>query len=144
MVAISGQWDGCCEVTWPHGWQGVQGPHEEQMHQLGDVAAGADVPDHISGWMLWIPLALRMQALVNGMDAVNHKQLRNLTACSGDTILLSTWMDDVNSTNRKDASHCQWNGCCKLQAISDFKCPLCWPNVRELTAHILLTRASIH
>ena len=40
-----------------------------------------------------------MQALVNGMDAVNYKQLRNLTACSGDSILFSTWMDDVNSTN---------------------------------------------
>ena len=26
--------------------------HEEQRHQLGDVAAGADVPLHRSGWML--------------------------------------------------------------------------------------------
>ena len=40
-----------------------------------------------------------MQALVNGMDAVNYKQFRNLTACTGDSILFSTWMDDVNSTN---------------------------------------------
>ena len=48
------------------------------------------------------------------MDAVNYKQLRNLTACSGDSILLSTWMDDVNSTNPKDASPCQWNGFCEL------------------------------
>ena len=40
-----------------------------------------------------------MQALVNGMDTVNYKHLRNVTACSGDSILLSTWMDDVNSTN---------------------------------------------
>ena len=40
-----------------------------------------------------------MQALVNGLDTVSYKQLRNLTACSGDSSLLSTWMHDVNSTN---------------------------------------------
>jgi len=53
-----------------------------------------------------------MLALVNGMDAAS--ELKNLTACSGYTIMLSTWMDDVNSTNPNDASPCQWNGCCKL------------------------------
>ena len=30
----------------PTGWQEVQGPHEEQRHQLGDAAAGTDVPLH--------------------------------------------------------------------------------------------------
>ena len=31
-------------------------------------------------------------------------KLKNLTACIGYTILLSTWMDDVISTHPKDAS----------------------------------------
>ena len=37
---------GDAKFTNPNGWQGVQGPHQEQRHQLGDaaVAAGADVP----------------------------------------------------------------------------------------------------
>ena len=49
-----------------------------------------------------------MLALVNGMDAAS--ELKNLTACSGYTIMLSTWMDDVNSTNTPtliNASVCQ-------------------------------------
>ena len=97
MDACSCQWDGCCEVTWPHGWQGAQGPHEEQRHRLGDVAAGADVPDHISGWMLWIPLTLRMLAIANGMDAVNYKQFRTLSVHFVDQIMLSNGMYAVNS-----------------------------------------------
>ena len=77
---------------------------------------------------MWIPLTLRMPALVNEIDAVNYKHFRNLNVCVGYQILLSSgmdavsslfWlpnfgMDDVNSTNPKDASPCQWKGCCKL------------------------------
>ena len=40
-----------------------------------------------------------MIALVNGMDAVNYKRLKNLTACVGYPILLSDGMDAVSSPN---------------------------------------------
>ena len=40
-----------------------------------------------------------MLALVNGMDAVNYKQLKNLTVCFGYPILLSNGMDAVKSPN---------------------------------------------
>ena len=40
-----------------------------------------------------------MLALVNGMDAVNYKRLKNLTACFGYPILLSNGMDAVKSPN---------------------------------------------
>ena len=40
-----------------------------------------------------------MLALVNGMDAVSYKQLKNLTACFGYPILLSNGMDAVKSPN---------------------------------------------
>ena len=46
---------------------------------------------------MWIPLTLRMLALVNGIDAVSYKQLRNVTACCGYPILLSNWMDAVKA-----------------------------------------------
>ena len=55
-----------------------------------------------------------MLAPVNGMDAVNCKQLGNLTACFGYPIMLSTWMDAVKSYKLKDASPGQGNGCCEL------------------------------
>ena len=38
-----------------------------------------------------------MIALVNGMDAVNYKRLKNLTACFGYPIMLSNGMDAVKS-----------------------------------------------
>ena len=40
-----------------------------------------------------------MLAIVDGMDAVNYKQFRNLIACFGYPILLSNGMDAVNSPN---------------------------------------------
>ena len=38
-----------------------------------------------------------MIALVNGMDAVNYKRLKNLTACFGYPVLLRNEMGVVNS-----------------------------------------------
>ena len=38
-------------------------------------------------------------ALVNGMDAVNYKQVMSLTAFLSFPIMLSNWMEGVKSTN---------------------------------------------
>ena len=48
---------------------------------------------------MWIPLTLRMLALVNGMDAVNYKQFRTLNVYFVDQIMLSNGMDAVSSPN---------------------------------------------
>ena len=40
-----------------------------------------------------------MLGLVNGMDAVNYKQLKNLTDSKGFSNMLSNLMDAVNSPN---------------------------------------------
>ena len=55
-----------------------------------------------------------MLGLVNGVDAVSYKQLKNLTATQGYPILLSNGMDAVNPLALMDAKSCQWNGCCEL------------------------------
>ena len=55
-----------------------------------------------------------MIALVNGMDAVSYKRLKNLRACFGYAIRLSNGMDAVKSPNLMDDSSCQRNGCCEL------------------------------
>ena len=46
---------------------------------------------------MWIPLTLMMLALVNGMGAVNYKQLRTLNVYFVDQIMLSNGKDAVNS-----------------------------------------------
>ena len=60
-----------------------------------------------------------MLALVNGMDAVSYKQLWNLTACFGYPNLLSSgWVVSVTTTLR-DASFCEYNGCCDFPTVID-------------------------
>ena len=51
-------------------------------------------------------LTLWMLALVNGMDAVNYKRLKNSTACFGYPTLLSNGMDTVNSLTLLDDISC--------------------------------------
>ena len=69
-----------------------------------------------------------MLALVNGMDVVKSTDLMGGKEYKGHTknkginlemLLLGCsithkCMDALNSTSPKDASPCQWNGCCKL------------------------------